>query len=100
MSQSKDDIGVVSIGTFAEGINVKNINYVILATPLKSKVKILQLIGRGLRLDDDKNSVIYIDICDDLSIGKYKNFSLLHAHSRYQRFKDEQFDISFHTYHI
>jgi len=92
--------GVVSVGTFAEGINIKNINYIILACPLKTKVKLLQLIGRGLRLSKTKTKVVFIDIGDDLSYKKRKNWSLLHYMERIKRYNIEGFDIEYMKHEI
>jgi len=85
--------GVVSIGTFAEGINIKNVNRVILAGLLKSKVKLLQLIGRGLRLSAIKSAVIFIDIGDNLRYKKHNNYALNHCIERYKRYKEEKFEL-------
>lgn len=93
MDKSNNMIGVVSLGTFAEGINIKNVNYIILATPLKSKIKLLQLIGRGLRKSKRKDKVIFIDICDDLTYNKSKNYSYHHFLDRLKRYKSENFDV-------
>jgi superfamily II DNA or RNA helicase len=92
--------GVVSVGTFAEGINIKNINYIILACPLKTKIKLLQLIGRGLRLSETKSSVVFIDIGDDISYKNRKNWSLLHYMERIKRYNLEGFDIEYIKHQI
>jgi superfamily II DNA or RNA helicase len=98
MDKSDSMTGVVSLGTFAEGINIKNVNHVILACPLKSKIKLLQMIGRGLRLSDTKNSVIFWDIIDNLKHGKRKNFALIHALDRLKRYKSEGFKVNMIEY--
>lgn len=100
MDKSKNMKGIVSLGTFAEGINIKNVNYVILAVPLKSKIKLLQLIGRGLRKSDIKNKVVFIDIGDDFIYKKRKNWSMLHYMDRIKRYNLEGFDIEYIKYDI
>lgn len=75
---------LASYGTFSTGINIRNIDYIIFASPTKAKVRVLQSIGRGLRLSKRKNKVTLYDISDDLSIlnrsGGYswQNYSLQH----------------------
>lgn len=93
MDTHEDVTGVVSLGTFAEGINIKNVSRVILACPLKSKVKLLQLIGRGLRLSDIYDQIIFVDIADNLRYNKRNNYALIHAIDRYKRYKDEKFVV-------
>ena len=41
---------VASYGTFSTGVNIKRIHNIIFASPYKSQIKVLQSIGRGLRL--------------------------------------------------
>lgn len=48
------------------GLNIKNITKVILSTPLKSKVTILQAIGRGVRKHDKKNNLEVYDFIDKI----------------------------------
>jgi len=54
---------------FSTGINIKNLHYIVFASGGKAKVKIVQSIGRGLRLHKDKSKLIIIDIADQLYYG-------------------------------
>ncbi|PCJ96687.1 MAG: hypothetical protein COA52_00330 [Hyphomicrobiales bacterium] len=93
MNEAKNMKGIVSLGTFAEGINIKNVNYVVLIAPLKSKIKLLQLIGRGLRISDIKDKVTFIDVGDNLRYKKKNNYALLHFLGRLKRYKEEKFSV-------
>ena len=55
---------------FSTGISIKNIHYIMFAAGGKSKIKVLQSIGRGLRTHKDKDMLVLIDIVDDLIYGK------------------------------
>ena len=60
---------IVLIGTYATcstGLNIKRIHNVIFASSYKSKIKILQSIGRGLRLHESKDKMILWDLIDSL----------------------------------
>ena len=48
----KSDIAIIiaSYGTFSTGINIRNLHNIIFSIPSKSRIRILQSIGRGLRL--------------------------------------------------
>jgi len=71
------DVIVVAISKiFSTGINIKNLHYIIFACGGKAKIKIVQSIGRGLRLHKDKNQLIIFDIADSL------HYSSLHSEKR------------------
>ena len=85
---------LASYGTFSTGISIKNIHNIIFASSYKSKVKVLQSIGRGLRKMEGKEKVTIFDIVDDCSIRMknypiYSNTSLKHYKER-EKIYDEK----------
>lgn len=91
---------VASSGVFAMGINMKNLHHLILASPSKARIKLLQSIGRVLRLHDSKNQAIVYDIADDLRIGKYINFTLKHFEKRVETYNEEGFTYKVHKVNL
>jgi superfamily II DNA or RNA helicase len=83
---------IASYGTFSTGINIRNIHNIVLASPSKSKIRVLQSIGRGLRTSSDKDSVLVYDIADDISYNERRNFTLNHFTERLNIYNEEQFD--------
>jgi superfamily II DNA or RNA helicase len=81
---------VASYGTFSTGANIKNINNVVFASPSKSRIRVLQSIGRGLRKSSTKDSVILFDIVDHLG----DNFALKHFENRVELYAEEGFPYS------
>jgi len=86
---------IASYGTFSTGISIKNIHNLILASSYKSKIKILQSIGRGLRKMEGKESINVYDIVDDCSIRMknyptYENSSLKHFNKRKMIYEDKE----------
>ena len=77
---------------FSTGINIRNLHSVVLASPSKSRVRILQSIGRGLRIGDDKFEMTLYDIADDLKSGSTMNFTLQHFTERLNIYNDEGFE--------
>lgn len=77
---------------FSTGINIRNLHSVVLASPSKSRVRILQSIGRGLRIGDDKSEMILYDLADDLKSGTHANFTLQHFTERLNIYNDEGFE--------
>jgi superfamily II DNA or RNA helicase len=82
---------VASMGTYSTGVNLRNLYTVIFASPSKAKIKILQSIGRVLRLGDRSNNVTLIDVVDDMSHKSYKNFALKHFLERINLYSKEGF---------
>ena len=93
LSDEKDAIVIASFGVYSTGINIPSIENVIFASPSKSKIRNLQSIGRGLRLNEGKTHCKLFDIADDLSWKAYKNHTLKHAAERYKLYMEEQFPM-------
>ena len=84
---------IASYGTFSTGINIRNLHNVVFASPSKSRIRVLQSIGRGLRKSDKGD--IYttlLDIADDFSYKDRKNFTLNHFLERINIYNEEQFE--------
>jgi superfamily II DNA or RNA helicase len=88
----KDAIIVASYGTFSTGINIRNIHNIVFASPSKSRVRVLQSIGRGLRQTDDKSRVKLFDVSDNVSYKSRPNFTYRHFTQRLNIYKEEQFN--------
>ena len=69
MEHEKNVICVAISKIFSTGINIKNLHYIILGGGGKSKIKVLQSIGRGLRLHESKSTLYIVDIADQLYYG-------------------------------
>ena len=89
---------LASYGTFSTGVNIRNIHNIIFASPTKAKIRVLQSIGRGLRLSSTKTEVTLFDLADDLSVWNkagtsvHDNFSLQHLAERIQFYNAEEFE--------
>jgi superfamily II DNA or RNA helicase len=57
---------IATYGVFAVGISIKRLHAIIFASAGKSKIRVLQSIGRGLRLHKDKKKLTLYDIGDSL----------------------------------
>ena len=91
---------VASYGTFSTGINIRNLHNVIFASPTKSKIRVLQSLGRGLRLGDNKVKATLYDIADNLSWNDKKNFTLNHFMERVGFYTEQEFDYEIHNVDI
>ena len=89
---SNDNIIFGSYGTMSTGINIRNLHHVVFASPSKSRIRVLQSIGRGLRKAKGKDSVMLYDIADDFrKNGSKENFTLRHLAERIRFYVEEDF---------
>jgi len=95
---------VASYGTYSTGVNIRRIHNIIFASPSKSKIRVLQSIGRGLRLAEQKDIMRLYDISDDLSTWNKaqteatENYSMKHFIERLKYYNDERHNYK--TYKI
>lgn len=59
---------IMSVDIFSEGVDVPEINQVIMLRPTQSPIVFIQQLGRGLRRSEGKEYVVILDF-----IGNYKN---------------------------
>ena len=84
---------VASYGTFSTGINIRNLHNIVFASPSKSRIRVLQSIGRGLRKSDKGDiQTTLLDIADDFTYKDRKNFTLNHFLERINIYNEEEFD--------
>ncbi len=92
VENEKDAIIIASFGTFSTGINIRNLHNIVFASPSKSKIRVLQSIGRGLRATKGKMGVLVFDIADDISYKERRNFTLNHFSERINIYNEQQFN--------
>lgn len=82
--ENNDIILLATYATFSTGISIKNLHYIIFASPSKGRIRILQSIGRLLRKLAGKNVAKLYDISDDIRVNKNdtENYSLTHFKKR------------------
>lgn len=77
---------IATYGIFQQGINIPNLKHCILTSPSKSKIRVLQSVGRTLREFNNERAFIY-DIIDEC---KYLS---KHGEKRLEYYKNEGFEI-------
>jgi len=83
---------VASYGTFSTGISIRNLHNIVFASPSKSRIRVLQSIGRQLRKSENKDLAKLYDIGDDLSWKSYKNHTMKHFEERIKIYASEKFE--------
>ena len=90
--KTSNNIILGSYGTMSTGVNIRNLHHVIFASPSKSRIRVLQSIGRGLRKAKGKKSAMLYDIADDFRQEHGKNnFTLNHLAERIKYYVEEDF---------
>lgn len=88
---------VATFGTCSTGINMPKLHEVILYSSGKSKIKILQSLGRGLRKHSTKNRVFLFDCIDNLSYSTktnvIRNYLYQHWLERKKYYDEQKFPV-------
>ena len=84
MENENNIVCIAMSSIFSTGINIKNIHNIIFVSGGKSFIRIVQGIGRGLRLHENKKKLIIVDVFDNLT------YSSGHASERQRIYDDEQ----------
>lgn len=93
MEESENAIIIGSLGVLSTGISIKRLHNLVFAHPSKSRIKVLQTVGRLLRKSKFGNNVVMYDIVDDYCIGAYENYVYSHGQKRVQYYSDQQFSF-------
>jgi superfamily II DNA or RNA helicase len=82
-------------GMVSTGMSIINLHNGIFASPSKSRVKVIQALGRLLRKGLNKTTAVQYDIVDNLSYEGDPNYLMKHFFQRYKYYREEQFRIEF-----
>lgn len=97
LENEEGTIIVATYGTCSTGINMPKLHEVILYANSKSKIKVLQSLGRGLRKHNTKNRVILYDIIDDMCYcirsRVVRNYLYQHWKEREKYYNEQGFPI-------
>lgn len=86
MEISDNIICIAMSSTFSTGVNIKNLHYILFVAGGKSFIRIIQAVGRGLRLHESKNKLTLFDIYDNLK------YSSSHAEERISFYNEEELE--------
>jgi superfamily II DNA or RNA helicase len=92
VESEKNAIIVASYGTFSTGVSIRRLHNIVFASPSKSRVRVLQSIGRQLRKSEHKEVARLYDIVDDIHWLSYKNHTLRHYEERLKIYESENFN--------
>ena len=70
MENNNNVVCVAISAIFSTGVNIKNLHMIVFAAGGKSFIRTIQSIGRGLRLNPNKEKLTIIDLADQLEYSK------------------------------
>lgn len=88
MEENNDVICIAISAIFSTGVNIKNLHTIIFAAGGKSFIRTIQSIGRGLRLNHNKDKLVIIDIADKLE------YSYSHSLRRREIYVEEKIQFN------
>ena len=83
-----------SIGVLSTGISIKRLHNLVFAHPSKSRIKVLQSIGRLLRKSKHGNLVTVYDFVDSFCVGAFENYVYGHGQKRVNFYTEQQFNFT------
>ena len=86
---------IASLGTTSTGVSINRLHHMIAGSPSKSKIRVLQSIGRMLRQHKEKTHANLYDIVDDF--GNQNNHTYRHFLERVKIYKQEQFEYKIYN---
>ena len=94
--EKSDECIVVTSVVFTTGVDISCIHNIIFSHPAKSRIRVLQSIGRGLRVSVRKKYLTLFDISDVVVDGLI-NTTWRHAKERAKMYQQENFPVKNYT---
>ena len=94
-SSTEKQVLFASFRTMSIGESIKNLHNLFIVSSKKSKIAVLQALGRLMRLHQSKSHANLYDITDDLCYKKRLNFSYQHSFHRLNYYYKEKHELNF-----
>lgn len=91
MEKNNNVVCIAISSIFSTGVNIKNLHMILFAAGGKSFIRTVQSIGRGLRLNENKDELVILDIADKLEYGTE------HSNKRKEIYNNEKIMYSEYT---
>jgi superfamily II DNA or RNA helicase len=87
----KNAIIFASVQVMGTGVNIPSLENIIFTFSTKSSIRVLQSIGRALRISETKTKANLYDIIDNISWKSRNNYGMKHALERISFYEQEKF---------
>ncbi len=103
LTESGDDVTILaSYGTMSTGVSIKKLHNLVFCHPSKSIIRVLQTVGRLLRMHSTKDRANIFDLVDvfKCSAKDDPNTAMKHAKERYGFYVEHEHKTCFKTYEM
>lgn len=90
-----DIILYATFSIMSTGVSIKNLHNMLYASSSKAKIRVLQSIGRLMRLHNSKNVATLYDLVDKIDYNGYQNATFRHVEERIKFYANEKFKVTF-----
>uniref|UniRef100_A0AAU8KXE8 DNA helicase n=1 Tax=Serratia phage Kevin TaxID=3161161 RepID=A0AAU8KXE8_9CAUD len=81
-------------GTMQQGVSIKKLHNLVLAHPSKSYIRVIQTLGRLMRMHSSKTKAKIFDLVDNLSLRGRPNHALRHSIERHRFYVEERHPVA------
>jgi len=93
-----DDIVLyATFSIMSTGVSIKNLHNMVFASSSKAKIRVLQSVGRLMRLHSSKDVATLYDLVDKIDYNGQANATFKHVEERIKFYSNEQFKVKFMT---
>lgn len=93
--QYDDIVLYATFSIMSTGVSIKNLHNMIFGSSSKAKIRVLQSIGRLMRLHNSKSIATLYDIVDKIDYNGYQNATFRHVEERIKFYANEKFKVNF-----
>lgn len=90
-----DGIVYATSNIMSTGVSIKNLHNMVFLGSTKSKIRVLQSIGRLMRLHESKDEAYLYDIVDMLDLNDKENMTMKHIESRLSHYITAGFEVEY-----
>lgn len=94
MEEEDGIVLLASYGTMSTGVSIKRLHNLVFCHPSKSIIRILQSLGRTLRLHESKEVANIYDLVDIALYMERPNFAMTHAAERLGFYQEEEHPVT------
>lgn len=100
LEDMQDAIVFATDKIMSTGVSIKNLHNGVSASSSKAKIKLLQTLGRFMRLHSSKKYGNYYDLVDKIDYNGKQNFVMGHVEERLKYYKREGYKVSFNSVNL
>lgn len=95
-----DVILYATFSIMSTGVSIKNLHNMVFASSSKAKIRVLQSIGRLMRLHSSKSVAMLYDLVDKIDYNGKQNSTFKHVEERIKFYAAEKFKVNFMTLNL